>query len=73
MSEMSSLSHEYASTSDFAREINDAVLVLKRRFVRGAAHSAPQEVEKATSRVREILSQLLERLGEAEPGGRRKH
>jgi hypothetical protein len=65
MSEMSSLSHEYASTSDFSRELNDAVLVLKRASIRPPAGAGKAEVEKAVRRVREILANLLVRFGEA--------
>ena len=49
MSEMSSLSHEYASTSDFSRELNDAVLLLKRDFVRGESGKSKPEIDKAHS------------------------
>lgn len=64
MSDMSSLSHEYASSADFSREINDAVLLLKRQFVGGS----PPKMEPADSnetilRLRDVLANLLERLG----------
>jgi hypothetical protein len=68
MSEMSSLSHEYASTSDFSREINEAVLALKRQFVRKGARAPHKDVEQAAHRVKDVLNQLLTRLGEAVPG-----
>jgi hypothetical protein len=65
---MSSLSHEYASASDFSRDINDAVLALKRQYVRSAARAPHKDVEQAAQRVKDILTQLLTRLGEAVPG-----
>lgn len=65
MSEMSSLSHEYASTSDFSRELNDAVLVLKRNRIGTVAPERKHEVEEAAKRVRDVLAQLLVRLDES--------
>ena len=43
MSDMSSLSHEYASTTDFSRQINHAVLLLKKRCLRGESAVPPSE------------------------------
>lgn len=65
MSEMSSLSHEFTSTSDFSRELNDAVLVLKRASIRSPAAVDKPEIEQAVRRVRKILANLLIRFGEA--------
>lgn len=66
MSEMSSLSHEYASTSDFSRALNDAVLVLKRARIRPPSAEARPQVEDAVRRLRNILTHLLVRFGESE-------
>ena len=64
MSDMSSLSHEYASSADFSREINDAVLLLKKKFVGGAKpKTEPPDSDDTILRLRDILASLLERLG----------
>jgi hypothetical protein len=65
MSEMSSLSHEYASTSDFSRELNDAVLILKRRVFSGTQPVAASEAEIAARHVQSILSCLASRFEDA--------
>ncbi len=64
MSEMSSLSHEYASSADFSRDINDAVLTLKKRFVRGEDQAIEPASRDAAKRLRDTLIHLLNRLGE---------
>ncbi len=63
MSDMSSLSHEYASSADFSRDINDAVLTLKKRFVRGEDHAVEPESRNAAKRLRDTLIHLLHRPG----------
>ena len=65
MSDMSSLSHEYASSADFSRDINDAVLTLKKRFVRGEDHAVEPASRDAAKRLRDTLIHLLHRLGES--------
>lgn len=64
MSEMSSLSHEYASAADFSRQINDAVLLLKKRYLsqRKSGESLEQGLQDANSLVRNTLQTLLLRL-----------
>lgn len=64
MSDMSSLSHEYASTTDFSRQINQAVLLLKKRYLRGEpAGLPPEELEKAHRLAQHTVRALLHRLG----------
>lgn len=64
MSDMSTLSHEYASTTDFSRQINSAVLLLKKRHLRGAASNvARDELEGARQLVQQTIRTLLHRLG----------
>lgn len=65
MSDMSSLSHEYASSADFSRDINDAVLTLKRHFVRGEDPAVEPASRNAASRLRDTLIHRLHRLGES--------
>jgi hypothetical protein len=66
MSELSSLSHEYASTADFSRAINDDVLFLKKRFLHGAVGVDEGQIAKASERLGQVLAGLLHRLGEHE-------
>ena len=70
MSDMSSLSHEYASSADFSRALNDAVLLLKKRFAHAERDAETDELRSAIHRLREILSNLLRRLADSgETGG----
>ncbi len=62
MSDLSGLSHEYASTTGFSREINDAVLLLKKRHLRDATGIDDQHLAAASQLVRETLQTLLCRL-----------
>jgi hypothetical protein len=63
MSDMSSLSHEHASSADFSRQINDAVLLLKRRYLgTGAPNIEEQKLREATDFLRRTLQTLLGRL-----------
>lgn len=66
MSEMSSLSHEFASTADFSRELNDAVLVLKRHVIRGAPVQPGDDVATAVDHLRAILGRLVVRLDQTQ-------
>ena len=63
MSDMSSLSHEYASTTDFSRQINRAVLLLKKRYLRGDS-ATPRSEEFYNSRrlAHQTVRALLHRL-----------
>ena len=64
MSDMSSLSHEYASTTDFSRQINRAVLLLKKRYLRGESENTrPEELENARRMAQQTVRALLHRLG----------
>ncbi len=63
MSDLSSLSHEYASSADFSRDLNKTVLLLKKRFVRGGDRV---EHHEAIARLRGTLSNILRRLGDTE-------
>jgi hypothetical protein len=65
MSDMSSLSHEYASTTDFSRHINDAVLLLKKQALGAAQFSGP-ELNRASELVRGIVCALLAELFDEE-------
>jgi hypothetical protein len=62
MSDMSSLSHEYASSADFSRSLNAAVLLLKKRFSHGVSTVNDGEFEDAVARLRATLAALLSRL-----------
>ena len=68
MSDMSSLSHEYASTTDFSHHVNQAVLLLKKRYI-GRSDVDPEELAKASQLVSGIVRRLLVRMGRevAEP------
>jgi hypothetical protein len=63
MSDMSSLSHEYASSADFSRDINDAVRTLKKRFVGRRDQALEVKASDAARRLRDTIIQLLHRLG----------
>ena len=66
MSDMSSLSHEYASTTDFSHHVNRAVLLLKKRYLgesRGSLDS--DQLAEASSLIIGMVRQLLARLGAA--------
>ena len=64
MSDMSSLSHEYASVADFSRAVNEAVLLLKKRFAHAERNTETEELRSAIHRLRAILSTLLRRLAD---------
>ena len=66
MSDMSNLSHEYASAADFSRQMNEAVLLLKKRFlVRSDLSSVPKEsLENAIELLKAAARTVLHRLGE---------
>ncbi|MGA2062451.1 MAG: hypothetical protein ABSG67_18365 [Thermoguttaceae bacterium] len=64
MSDMTSLSHEYAASSDFARQFNDAVLRLKKwQFAEpGIPAPSAKEVQEARQRLVQALNDLAGRL-----------
>ena len=70
MSDMSSLSHEYASATDFARQVNEAALVVKKRYLKGTNAADDQHLTQSKSLLHEIVGTLLRRFGhEAGQGG----
>jgi hypothetical protein len=74
MSDMSSLSHEHASSADFSRQINDAVLLLKRRYLgTGTSSIEEHKLSEASDFLRRSLLTLLERVADdvsqRTPGG----
>jgi hypothetical protein len=65
MSDMSSLSHEHASSAVFSRQINDAVLLLKRRYLgTGTSSIDEHKLSEASEFLRRTLLTLLERLAD---------
>lgn len=65
MSDMSSLSHEHASSADFSRQINDAVLLLKKRYLGSGASSIEEtRLGEASAFLRRTVETLLDRLAE---------
>jgi hypothetical protein len=65
MSDMSSLSHEYASATDFSRQINDAVLLLKKRYLRKDVTGIDaQRLKDAGDLIHQTVQTLLRRLGD---------
>lgn len=65
MSDMSSLSHEYASTTDFSRHVNDAVLLLKKQAL-GATEVSGGNLNSANDLIRGIVIALLVELFDEE-------
>ena len=68
MSDMTSLSHEYAASADFAQELNTAVLQLKKALLPASEVQAPNDsaLREARAEIAAILLGLLKRLGAAE-------
>jgi hypothetical protein len=60
MSDMSSLSHEYASATDFARQVNDALLLVKKHTL-GGSFPFDDGVEKLRD-AKELLHQTVRTL-----------
>ena len=64
MSDMSSLSHEYASTTDFSHLVNQAVLLVKKRYHGSKSDRLnAEDLAKAASLIEGIVVRLLRRLG----------
>ena len=63
MSDMSSLSHEYASTTDFSHHVNQAVLILKKQHLGGAGGVGDKDFENAVTLVGGVVRRLLESRG----------
>ena len=57
MSELSIIAHDYALNADYARKFNEAVLVLKRRYLLGRAGNG--ETEETFKQARQDLKTLL--------------
>lgn len=65
MSDMSNLSHEYALTTDFSHHVNQAVLLLKKRYLGGSEGIDAKRFAKASKLVGEVVCRLLRRMGAA--------
>ncbi|QDU05722.1 hypothetical protein V6x_54630 [Gimesia chilikensis] len=63
MSDMSSLSHEYASTTDFSHHVNQAVLTLKKQYLGGGKGVDANDFADASRLVHGMVRRLLQRLG----------
>lgn len=63
MSDMSSLSHEYASTTDFSHHVNQAALILKKQYLGGGKGVGSKEFADASRLVHGMVRRLLQRLG----------
>ena len=70
MSDMSSLSHEYASVTDFARQINDALLLVKKHVLGGSLpfDDGAEKLRDAKELLHQTVRTLLQRL-KGERGG----
>lgn len=65
MSDMSSLSHEHASSADFSRQVNDAVLLLKKRHLGSGSLSIEEtKLGEAGAFLRRTVETLLDRLAD---------
>ena len=63
MSDMSSLSHNYASTTDFSHHLNKAVLLLKKKYLGSGKGIADSDFAEACALVAGMVRRLLERMG----------
>ena len=69
MSELSIIAHDYALNAEYAQKFNDAVLILKRRYLLGRVGNG--ETEESVKQARLNLKALLESLIAAlEDGGK---
>lgn len=64
MSELSTLSHEYATSASFAEEINAAVLTLKKALIQapGVAGPSGKDLQAARTKIADVLEALLAEL-----------
>jgi hypothetical protein len=64
MSDLSTLSHEYATNALFADEINTLILKLKKNFLKtaGLAAVSDNEIQEAQKRLMDILEEILAEL-----------
>ncbi len=72
MSDMTSLSHEYAASSDFARQFNDAVLRLKKWQFAEAGIPLPSAGEVLEAR-QQLVQTLKDVVGRLEAKGEAMH
>jgi hypothetical protein len=63
MSDMSSLSHNYASTTDFSHHVKQAVLILKKLHFGSGRGVAEENSVKASALVAGMVRRLLQRMG----------
>ena len=63
MSDMSSLSHNYASTTNFSHHLNKAVLLLKKKYLGSGKGIADSDFAEACALVAGMVRRLLERMG----------
>ena len=67
MSDMTGLSHEYAVTAEFAEQVNQAVLVLKKdRLGETVPRQSEGGVAEACAALREVVSAVLALVAETE-------
>jgi len=68
MSDLSSLSHDYAASASFAEEINESLLKLKKVLAKtpGSRFVRSEEVQEARENLRRILSSLLQEISKPE-------
>ncbi len=64
MSDLSTLSHEYATNALFADEINTLILKLKKNFLKtaGLAAVSNNEIQEAQKRLKDVLEEILSEL-----------
>ncbi len=63
MSDISSLSHNYASTTDFSHHVNQAVLILKKLYLGSGKEIVEKDFAEATILVGGMVHHLLQRMG----------
>lgn len=64
MSDLSTLSHGYATNALFADEINTLILKLKKNFLKtaGLAAVSDNEIQEAQKRLKDVLEEILSEL-----------
>lgn len=66
MSELSIIAHDYTVNADYARKFNEAVLILKRRYLLGRVGNGETEetVKQARAELKGLLDSLVAVLGD---------
>jgi len=66
MSDITSLSHEYSASADFAQKANDALLLLKKETLaeKGLEMPSTSSLKEARQILMDIAKSILNRLGE---------